>query len=148
MSLSRGTLADMTYAHRFELVTPPAADEYPILALSLTMGFPGLVIDGEDVSDYARVVSVGMRSDLAVDAGGGGAEDVAVIIVSMWCEKEALSVEPTGVRDDGTLVERYYLGKHDLLTPPQPLRSTASGYIIECYVGELVVRPQVESMIS
>lgn len=128
------------YASRFELISASQNDDVPILTMSLTLGFSGLLIDGDDVSDYARVVKVRMRNDLALDQFGRNLDDMAVILATLWCPKEALSVDPTGVGADGRLVERYFLGSHELLTPPDALTSTESGYLIEVFVGELVIR--------
>lgn len=137
------------YAHRFELVTASVRDEIPVLTMSLTMGFDGLLIDGEDVSGFARVVKVAMRTDLALDDEGNADTDTAVIIATLWVNRDALAIEPIGVNTDGSLAERFLVGKHELLTPPNPAKDgPAGGMFVDAFLGELVIRPtEIGSMI-
>ena len=137
------------YAHKFELVTGNVRDDVPILTMSLTMGFAGLLIDGDDVSDFARVIKVAMRTDLALDENGEEATDTAVIVATLWVHNDALAVEPDGVSESGGLVETFHVGKHELLTPPNPTRTGPSGgTFVDAFIGELAIRPMsVGSMI-
>lgn len=134
------------YAQRFELVCNNA--EQNLLTMSTAHGFSGLLIDSDDVSDYARALALVMRPDLLVPS-----TDLAAIILTVWCAAEAVRVEPSGVDADGALRESVRLGDHEMLCTPVGVYTGRTpgghtgGVFMDVFVGELVIRPRVGSMI-